>query len=516
MNLKVTCICPTRGRFNVLREAVSFFLLQDYTNKELIIFNNHPEPIVPHPKLIKHNVRVINAGDYTGKSMETVYAHALKYVSSDTEYVAVWDDDDMYLPWHLSDNISKLSASNKKAIRASYGYWQDISNSTKDEFTVIRNTLEASMIAKKGYIFFNEDDKDKKHPEFTHPHTSWVVKTTQEDGYLYNNRITGIFRWNYGKRYHHLQSVGPHLNNEETGKNQLLKPIEVSHLFYNFLQKVYLTTEEKNGIVCLTTESKAELYKSILKANVDKFDHIDKYKVWLYWDKPDIPTFIQLCQTSIKENTFAEVVVLNDDTLKSYNLPSYIQSLAPVQRSDYIRVHFLHYYGGWWFDSDTYIVGDLDEYYFKYLINHETVFPWEGNVPGNMTTPVFSSKPYSIIIQQALKNINDYFKTNPDIGWSGIGVNGIMKAVDMLKHRGEGYFFGLPDIAVFGYNNHLLPYWNFNNITTKKLHMIIFHWSQVGAELSYKIKSNETVSQKDISDVYPNLTPLFELRYCSY
>lgn len=510
MSPKISCICPTRGRFETLRESISFFLLQDYSNKELIIFNNHPEPLIPHPKLAKHNIKIVNAGDYFGKSMELVYAHAMKHISEDAEYVAVWDDDDMYFPWHLSDNISKLISSEKNAIRAYYGYWQDINNASKEEFTIIRNTLEASMIAKKGTIFFNEDAKDKSHPEFIHPHTSWVVNATNRDQYVYNNRITANFRWNYGKKYAHLQSVGPHLNLEDSGNGRLLKPTSVSGLFYNLLNKVYLTTDEKNGIICFDDKTKTEFYSSLLKADIYKFDHIEKYKVWMYWHLPAPPTFIQLCQESIKDNTFSEVVVLTDESIKKYNLPDFVWSLQPVQRSDYIRIHLLHNHGGWWFDSDTFVVGDLDEYYLKYLNNHETVFPWEYNVKGNMTTPIFSSKPYSIIIRQAMKNLEEYFKTNPNIGWSGIGINGIMKAIEMLKNRGDGYFFGLPDIATFGYNNHLISDWNFSKISPTKLQMIIFHWSQIGAEVSSNINSSAKVSPEDIGNKYPNLKHLFE------
>lgn len=511
MKPKISCICPTRGRFGVLRESISFFLLQDYPNKELIIFNNHPEPIIPHPKLIKHNIKVINAGDYSGKSMELVYAHAMKYISDDADYVAVWDDDDMYFPWHLSDNISKLIDSGKSAIRAKYGYWQDVNNSMKDEFVIIRNTLEASMIAKRNSIFFNEVDKDKNSAEFTHPHTSWVVKVTNENGYTYNSRITANFRWNYGKKYSHLQSVGPHTNNDDTGKGGLLKPTEVSSLFYNFLSKVHLITDEKDGVISINNKNKVELYEKISEADIHKFDHVDKYKVWLYWNSNSVPTFLNLCFSSIIENTFADCVLLNDENIKQYNIPDVFWSLNPVERSEYIRVYFLHKYGGWWFDADTYVVGDLDEHYFKYLNNHETVFPWEYNVKGNMTTPIFSSKPNGLIINDAIKRVDEYFTKNKVRGWAGANLEGIMKSVQVFKNAGEGYFFGLMDVAKYGYNNHCIAEWNFFDISPSKLQMIIFHWSQIGAEVSWKIKNNGEISKDDIINQYPNLKTLFDL-----
>jgi hypothetical protein len=511
---KVSCICPTRGRFETLRQAIAFFLLQDYPNKELIIFNNHPVPITPHPKLAKHNVKVVNAGDYSGRSMEIVYAHTLHHVSLDAEYISVWDDDDMYFPWHLSDNIKKLQESGKKAIRAKYGYWYDINHSMGDKVTIVSNTLEASMIAKKDAIFFEEDNnKDASNPSYTHPHIHWESKLSKEDEFCYNYDITANFRWGYGKHYAHLQSVGPHRNNLELGEDQFLRPIDVKDIFYDLINAAYLTTEREE-IVSFTNETKSKFFQRIISHRIDRFGHVDRFKVWLYWNDENPPGFVKLCHKSIIENTFCDVVVINDNTINTYSLPQNVMMMHPVQRSDYLRVHLLYYYGGFWFDSDTYVVGDLDEYYFSHLIHHETVFPWEYNVKGVMTTPIFSSKPYGLIIREAYNNIQNYLSTNPNIGWSGIGQNGILKAVSTLKHRGEGYYFGLYDVAVYGYNNGEINKWNFDRIVKDKLHMIIFHWSQIGAEMSHKIgvSENDTLSeviQKIISH-YPNMEELLK------
>lgn len=497
---KISCICPTRGRFETLRESVSFFLLQDYPNKELIIFNNHPEPIIPHPKLSKHNIKVVNAGDYKGISMQKVYADCLKHISDDSEYISVWDDDDMYLPWHLSDNLDKLMKSDKSAIRPFFGYWQDVNNPSKVEFTIISNTLEAGMIAKRNVIFFDENHNDPTSQEYTHPHNNWVSKTQKANEYLFNDDITAVYRWGYGKFYHHLQSVGPHKNNNEIGTGELLRPKKVRHLFYNFIEKVTFTTIAPRKVVNLTNDTKADLLKRLLSHNIHKYDHVDEYTAWLYWDNPNPPEFIKACHQSVRDNTFAKVEVLNDGNLHAYNFPEYVTRLQPVQKSDYLRVHLLYTNGGWWFDSDTYVVGDLDEHYFQYLTNNETVFPWEYNIPGNITTPLFSSKAHGLIIKEALNNIKKYLESNPQIGWSGIGVNGIMKAVETFKHRGDWHFFGLPNIATYGYNNNEITRWDFTTIDPSKLQMIIFHWSQIGKEMGG--------SFEDVVNTYQNLHPL--------
>lgn len=516
---KVSCICPTRGRFETLRESISFFILQDYPNKELIIFNNHPIPLVPHPKLIKHNIKIINAGDYSGRPIESVYADAIKHISEDTEFVSVWDDDDMYFPWHLSNNIDKLIKSGKSAIRSSYGYWHDINHAMKDPVTIISNTLEASMIAKKEVIFFDNSDKNTSDPGFNHPHTSWVSKLSLEGGYEYNTDITADYRWGYGKTYAHLQSVGPHLNNTETGEGKLLKPKNIKHLFYDLIENIYLTTKE-GKVKIISKEEKSDLFKKFNEYDLDLFNHIEKFKVWLYWnDKNNIPLFIQYCFKSILENTFAECVILNDEDLQSYNLPNYFWNLNPVEKSEFIRVYFLCHYGGWWFDADTIVVGDLDKHYFQYLNNHETLFPSEYNVQGNITTPLLSSKPFSFLFRESWKNIDLFLKSKQtpyNLGWAQLNFIGILDVISKWKHTLNWHFSTINNIVKWYYNNSNIQDWNFDDIDMKKLQIYLMHWSQIGAEVSWKINLDKDGEIDNLFKSYPNLEILFKKIHDSY
>jgi hypothetical protein len=513
MHPKVSCICPTRGRFETLRESISFFILQDYPNKELVIFNNHPVPLIPHPKLIKHNIKIINAGDYSGISIETVYAHAIKHVSEDAEFIAVWDDDDMYFPWHLSENIDKLIKSNKNAIRSSYGYWHDINHSMKDSITIVSNTLEASMIAKKGTIFFEETDKDRSDPGFTHPHTSWVTKASISGDYEYNTDITADYRWGYGKTYAHLQSVGPHLNNIESGEGLLLRPKNIKHLFYELIENLYLTTKE-GKVKIISKEEKSELFKKFNQYDLDLFTHIDKFKVWLYWnDKNNIPLFLQYCFKSIIENTFAECIILNDDDLQNYNLPEYFWNLNSVEKSEFIRIYFLYNYGGWWFDADTFVIGDLDKHYFQHLNNHETLFPSEYDIEGNITTPILSSKPHSFLFREAWKNIDSFLKSKEvpyNLGWAKLNFVGILDITNKWKHTLNWHFSTINNIVKWYYNNSNINNWNFDDIDTNKLQIYLLHWSQIGAEVSWKINLQPNGEINLLFDNYSNLKNLFE------
>jgi len=97
----VTAICPTYGRAGLLDEAVSSFLAQDYPNARMLVLNDAPEPISsPWP-----NVEVLNVPkpiNTLGRKLQMLLEHV------DTPLVSRWDDDDLYLPWHLSEAVGQL------------------------------------------------------------------------------------------------------------------------------------------------------------------------------------------------------------------------------------------------------------------------------------------------------------------------------------------------------------------------------------------------------------------------
>ncbi|HIB84987.1 MAG TPA: glycosyltransferase family 2 protein, partial [Chromatiaceae bacterium] len=101
----VTCICTTGGRFQYICEAIHQFLSQDYSQKKLLIFNNGSMPLSLSLSLKAQGVLLVNAGDKF-KTWGEVLNSAVSLV--DTEYVAHWDDDDIYLPNHLSTGIRDL------------------------------------------------------------------------------------------------------------------------------------------------------------------------------------------------------------------------------------------------------------------------------------------------------------------------------------------------------------------------------------------------------------------------
>jgi hypothetical protein len=103
----VCCLCPTYGRFERLRDAVACFLLQEYPGtKTLLVLNDAQQNIMVIAGHISgHGIRVAN----TLPRFPNLGAKRQWLLeAAHTPLVAHWDDDDLYLPWHLSMVVGTL------------------------------------------------------------------------------------------------------------------------------------------------------------------------------------------------------------------------------------------------------------------------------------------------------------------------------------------------------------------------------------------------------------------------
>lgn len=101
----ISCFCCTLSRpAGMLDEAVYSFLTQDYPgHKELLIFNNDPKQTVifDHPQ-----VTIVNC-ERQGASLGAMMNEAVSLCKYDL--IAVWEDDDISLPWRLSLSAQNLA-----------------------------------------------------------------------------------------------------------------------------------------------------------------------------------------------------------------------------------------------------------------------------------------------------------------------------------------------------------------------------------------------------------------------
>jgi glycosyltransferase involved in cell wall biosynthesis len=118
-NPLISCVMPTYGRPDYVDEAVRMFLDQDYENKELIILNDLAIQEyycdLPAVKVINTKTRFKTLGDKRNACIEAARG----------EIIAVWDDDDLYLPWRLSFSLNEMRKWKTPFYRANVflAYW---------------------------------------------------------------------------------------------------------------------------------------------------------------------------------------------------------------------------------------------------------------------------------------------------------------------------------------------------------------------------------------------------------
>ena len=98
----ISCVMPTYGRPDYVAESIAMFQAQDYPNKELIILNDCPGQIlrgdIPCVKIVNSESRWHSLGEKRNAAIEMATG----------DYIAVWDDDDVYLPWRLSHSLQHM------------------------------------------------------------------------------------------------------------------------------------------------------------------------------------------------------------------------------------------------------------------------------------------------------------------------------------------------------------------------------------------------------------------------
>jgi len=100
----VTCLCLTYGRPHLLGEAVKCFIDQDYPNKELIILNDQ-EGVELCLENCPDNIKIINYPKrFNSLGEKRNYSKTL----GNGDYYAIWDDDDLYTPFRLSESIKGM------------------------------------------------------------------------------------------------------------------------------------------------------------------------------------------------------------------------------------------------------------------------------------------------------------------------------------------------------------------------------------------------------------------------
>ncbi len=101
----VTCFMLYFGRKELAEESIESFLRQTHPDKKLVIINTHPDPVMFNEGY--DNIEVHNLKSDTFANLNEKYNYALAQVK--TKWFCPWDDDDIWLPFHLTNLIENIS-----------------------------------------------------------------------------------------------------------------------------------------------------------------------------------------------------------------------------------------------------------------------------------------------------------------------------------------------------------------------------------------------------------------------
>ena len=180
----------TYARYSLVTEALSCFLQQTALDDAmLLIYNQHPVPLTfDHPR-----VRVVN---------ETPPKQALRYIrkrmidltrDDDIEFLHLWDDDDLYLPWHLEDCLAHIGEAVAWKPKRS---WFSERNTI---FKFTENFLEASWLVRADCLRMSAMDAHPdymEHPFFMETLNTGSLRTTE-----LGDLTSYIYRWDTGTQH---------------------------------------------------------------------------------------------------------------------------------------------------------------------------------------------------------------------------------------------------------------------------------------------------------------------------
>jgi len=115
----ITCICPTYKRPKHMAAAVKCFEEQDYPKDrcELIILDDAGQV----NSCTGENWKLVSTTDRVGNLWGKFNAIA-ELRNPETDIICVWEDDDIYLPWHISSIAKSRKSGEKQFFAPSFAY----------------------------------------------------------------------------------------------------------------------------------------------------------------------------------------------------------------------------------------------------------------------------------------------------------------------------------------------------------------------------------------------------------
>jgi hypothetical protein len=215
--MKIACICSTFNRPQCLAESIECFQRQTcpLEKRELIILDDagqYAEQTGPGWWLLSIGKRFRTLGEKRNATAALV--------SADVDALAVWDDDDIYLPWHLEKAAELLSSPKGVGWSRPEVVWNDHPKMLKRKST--------GGLFHGAWVFTRE--------AFVRAHGYPAMQSGQDQGLAKRFRRAGVLsgspasppsfvhRWGTSPAMQHLSALGPRGYERRGGEKIVRQP----------------------------------------------------------------------------------------------------------------------------------------------------------------------------------------------------------------------------------------------------------------------------------------------------
>jgi len=197
----VWCICATCGRHTVMERSLGFFIAQDYDGEHtLLVYNNSdveqeldlPLDLPSNKHILLINQHVDSQTDKQYTNLGAIYNDAFGYVSIGCELLTHWDDDDIFMPNHITEGVAGYKRA-KELQKGMVAYKPERSWFRHPKgLDMMGNNLEPSVFVEPMHIY------DKKYAlTTTDQHLQWFRPLLDEQKMFVdpNGLATLVYNW---------------------------------------------------------------------------------------------------------------------------------------------------------------------------------------------------------------------------------------------------------------------------------------------------------------------------------
>lgn len=245
--MKIASICATCGRHRCVERALAFFLNQDYKGDHfLLIYNNSeveqnlPNLSLPENKrilLINNHINLQTGEPYS--NLGDIYTDALSFIPDEYDVFSFADDDDIFLPNHLTEGAAGLQRAfeqEKIAYKPAKSYYRDPRG-----ISLMSNTLEPSIFVTSKHIrnYGFSPVTTEQHLKWVNPLVSDQLIFVEEGG-----KATMIYNWGdsfptfkTSGNFHHPNNFNNYRDASRDHGDHIITPDPEASLYYNLVNE---------------------------------------------------------------------------------------------------------------------------------------------------------------------------------------------------------------------------------------------------------------------------------------